>query len=565
MTAPATCTISGALFNSIGAAIVGAKVRASITSSFIDAYGNYIASGIQSSTTTDSNGAWSLAVIQTQNLNQSVTISFIYPLNNNQSQILDYPVVVPNQSTANFSDLVDLSNSTAAISGCATTDNLPEGSVNLYYTDTRADARITAQKGAANGLAPLDGSSKISSTYLPAIAITDTFVVASQAAMLALAAQTGDVAVRTDTSTSYILAGTDPTILGNWQQLLSPPGAVLSVNSLTGNVVLTTDTVGEGVTNLYFTNARAQAAISGTSPISVSSGVVSIQTANTSQAGAISSTDWNTFNNKQSALSFGNLTESTSSVLTITGGTGAVIGSGASIQVKLAGAAQSGYLSSTDWNTFNSKGSGTVTSVSVTTANGVSGSVATSTTTPAITLTLGAITPSSVAATGTVSGSNLSGTNTGDQTITLTGNVTGSGTGSFATTIANGAVTNAMLAGSIDLSTKVTGTLPQTNLPNPVTSALSGTSIDWSLTNKLGGGYTKTLGANTTFTFSNATSGQTIVVRLTNTASNYTVTWPTVKWSGGSAPTMTVGAKSDVYTFYYDGTDYFGSAVQNMS
>ncbi len=66
-------------------------------------------------------------------------------------------------------------------------------------------------------------------------------------------------------------------------------------------------------------------------------------------------------------------------------------------------------------------GSGTVTNVSVTTANGVSGTVATSTTTPAITLSLGAITPTSVAATGTVSGSNLSGTNTGDQT-TITGN-----------------------------------------------------------------------------------------------------------------------------------------------
>lgn len=79
---------------------------------------------------------------------------------------------------------------------------------------------------------------------------------------------------------------------------------------------------------------------------------------------------------------------------------------------------------------------GTVTSVSVVTANGVSGSVATATTTPAITLTLGAITPSSVAASGTISGSNLSGTNTGDQTITLTGDVTGSGTGSFATTLA---------------------------------------------------------------------------------------------------------------------------------
>lgn len=49
-----------------------------------------------------------------------------------------------------------------------------------------------------------------------------------------------------------------------------------------------------------------------------------------------------------------------------------------------------------------SSGSGTVTSVSVTTANGVSGSVATPTTTPAITLTLGAITPSSVASSGPI-------------------------------------------------------------------------------------------------------------------------------------------------------------------
>jgi hypothetical protein len=43
----------------------------------------------------------------------------------------------------------------------------------------------------------------------------------------------------------------------------------------------------------------------------------------------------------------------------------------------------------------------------------------------------------------------VSGTNTGDQTITLTGDVTGSGTGSFATSIGTGKVTNAMLAGGI--------------------------------------------------------------------------------------------------------------------
>ena len=92
---------------------------------------------------------------------------------------------------------------------------------------------------------------------------------------------------------------------------------------------------------------------------------------------------------------------------------------------------------------------GTVTNVSVTAADGITASVGTSTTTPAISLGLGAITPTSVAATGTVTGTNLSGThtgtssgtNTGDQTITLTGPVTGNGTGSFATTITNGAVT----------------------------------------------------------------------------------------------------------------------------
>jgi len=93
---------------------------------------------------------------------------------------------------------------------------------------------------------------------------------------------------------------------------------------------------------------------------------------------------------------------------------------------------------------------GTVTAVSVATANGVSGT-SSGGATPALTITLGAITPTSVngvtlsgtstptlAVSGTTS---VSGTNTGDQTITLTGDVTGSGTGSFAATIAASAVT----------------------------------------------------------------------------------------------------------------------------
>lgn len=51
----------------------------------------------------------------------------------------------------------------------------------------------------------------------------------------------------------------------------------------------------------------------------------------------------------------GNLTEATSDVLTIVGGTGAIIGSGVTIEIDQADAANDGYLSSADWNTFNGK------------------------------------------------------------------------------------------------------------------------------------------------------------------------------------------------------------------
>lgn len=57
-----------------------------------------------------------------------------------------------------------------------------------------------------------------------------------------------------------------------------------------------------------------------------------------------------------------------------------------------------------------------------------------------------------VSASGTVTGSNLSGTNTGDQTITLTGDVTGTGTGSFAATIAAHGVTAAKFRQSVAFS-----------------------------------------------------------------------------------------------------------------
>jgi len=56
------------------------------------------------------------------------------------------------------------------------------------------------------------------------------------------------------------------------------------------------------------------------------------------------------------------------------------------LNVPTASATNRGALSAADWTTFNNKGSGTVTTVSVVSANGFAGTVATDTTTPAITL-----------------------------------------------------------------------------------------------------------------------------------------------------------------------------------
>ncbi len=58
---------------------------------------------------------------------------------------------------------------------------------------------------------------------------------------------------------------------------------------------------------------------------------------------------------------------------------------------------------------------------------------------------------------------------TGNQTITLSGDVSGSGTTAITTTIGALKVTNAMLAGSIDLTTKVTGLLPDGNISSAAT------------------------------------------------------------------------------------------------
>lgn len=137
-----------------------------------------------------------------------------------------------------------------------TTADIPELTLSKI-----SDAGTAAAKdfGTAEGNVPVLGAGgKLSEAVIPAIAITDTFVVDSQAAMLALKAQQGDVAVRTDVNKTFILKVAPATTLTNWVELETPTDAVTSVNGLTGAVTLTTSEVAEG-SNLYFTTARANA------------------------------------------------------------------------------------------------------------------------------------------------------------------------------------------------------------------------------------------------------------------------------------------------------------------
>lgn len=144
-------------------------------------------------------------------------------------------------------------------------------------------------------------------------------------------------------------------------------------------------------------------------------------------------------------------------------------------------------------------GTGTVTAVSVVTANGISGSVANSTTTPAITLTLGAITPSTIngvtlsgsstptlAVTGT---SSISGSNTGDQT-SVSGNagtatalqtgrlingVTFDGTANITVAAAAGTLTGTTLASGVTASSLTSvGTLANLTVTNPISGSITG-------------------------------------------------------------------------------------------
>jgi hypothetical protein len=117
----------------------------------------------------------------------------------------------------------------------------------------------TKNTGTGSGNVPiLDASGKLADSVVPKIAMTNTYVVASQTAMLALSnAQEGDVAVRTDLNKSFILKASPYSTLTNWQELLTPTDAVTSVNGSTGAVTISLAGLGGVALTTYNTHVAS--------------------------------------------------------------------------------------------------------------------------------------------------------------------------------------------------------------------------------------------------------------------------------------------------------------------
>jgi len=196
---------------------------------------------------------------------------------------------------------------------------------------------------------------------------------------------------------------TNPTLSGT----VTIPSITNNIAYVNGSNVLGSLSVGSGLSlslgtlsdSLTFSSplVRSSAAITINQASASSSGYLSssdwstfnskqsaLSTANATTSGILSSTDWNTFNNKQSTLPAAN--GSTNGYLASTDWTtfnnkqgpltftSPLVNTSGSVTILQAGASTSGYLSYTDWNTFNNKlGATTGTSSQLLGSNGSGG------------------------------------------------------------------------------------------------------------------------------------------------------------------------------------------------
>jgi phage-related tail fiber protein len=178
------------------------------------------------------------------------------PLPHTTDAITNFTAAV--QGVVNTS-VADLGNIVHTVNGEYGDVNITKTSIGLNHIDNTADinkpvsAAVAAElalketptnKGTAGGYVGLNSSTKIDSIYLPALPLSNRFVVESLSERNALTVSVGDIVVVADgVNNSYILNALPSTSDSNWIQLLTPASAVTSVNGNVGEIILDHDNI----------------------------------------------------------------------------------------------------------------------------------------------------------------------------------------------------------------------------------------------------------------------------------------------------------------------------------
>ena len=258
------------------------------------------------------------------------------------------------------------------------TDDIQElaSPTNRYFTEARARAAISLTTSGSSGASTYSSSTGVLNVPTYTLAglggITASFL--SGGTGITYNSTTGVIAysgtVFTDASIRALVSAGTGLSYNSSTGVFSYSGTVYTDSSIRALISLTTNGSSgastynntTGVLNVpTYTLAGlggiSLTSLSGSAPITYNSstGAIGITQASGSTNGFLSSTDWTTFNSKQNALTLGNVTEAVSNVLMFPdGGTNKTIGN-LSIQVVQAGSTTNGFLSTTDWNTFNNK------------------------------------------------------------------------------------------------------------------------------------------------------------------------------------------------------------------
>jgi hypothetical protein len=267
----------------------------------------------------------------------------------------------------------------------------------LASLQTQIDNLIPSQTGNSGKFLTTNGSVLSWASVAGGLSYQGTWNATTNTPTLASGVGTNGYYYVVSTAGSTNLDGITDWQIGDWLmfngtvwQKIDQSNLVTSVNGQTGAVSLTTTNINEG-TNLYYLDSRARQSLSAGTGISYSTSTGVITNSSPDQVVSLTGAGTTSISGTYPSFTITSNDQYQGTVTSITG-TSPIVSSGGTtpaISIPQATSSVNGYLSSTDWTTFNNKGSGTVTSVGQSFTGGlisVSGSPITSSGTLALTV-----------------------------------------------------------------------------------------------------------------------------------------------------------------------------------